>query len=163
MIRNFYSMLSNSYNELYEEEQLKKLNLIKENIDIKNNSLLLDIGSGTGISSSFFKCKSIALDNNLDMLEKYSGIKINANAEQLPFKSKTFDVILSLTAMQNFNNVESSIKEIKRVAKKDSCIIITCLKKSQKINRIKEIIKNNFIFKEIEEEKDIIFLVKHIK
>ena len=163
MIRNFYSTISSSYNKLYEEEQLKKLNLIKQSIEIKNNSLLLDIGSGTGISSSFFNCKTIALDNNLDMLKKYSGLKINAAAEFLPFKSKIFDIILSVTAIQNFNDIKSSIKEIKRVSKDNSQIIITCLKKSKKLDKVKEIMNKNFIFKEIEEEKDIIFLVKHAK
>ena len=163
MIRNFYSTISSSYNKLYEEEQLKKLNLIKQSIEIKNNSLLLDIGSGTGISSSFFNCKTIALDNNLDMLKKYSGLKINAAAEFLPFKSKIFDIILSVTAIQNFNDMESSIKEIKRISRENSQIIITCLKKSKKLNKIREIMNKNFVFREIEEEKDIIFLVKHAK
>ncbi len=163
MEKNFYSIISNGYNELYKEEQIKKLEIIKENLKIKQDSLLLDIGSGTGISSSFFNCKTIALDNNLDMLRKYSGLKINAAAEFLPFKPNTFDIILSVTAMQNFNNIENSIREIKRISKEDSQIIITCLKKSKKLNKIKEIMDKNFIFREIEEEKDIIFLVKHSK
>jgi len=163
MVKNFYSAISNGYDELYKEEQLKKLNLIKENIKIKQDSLLLDIGSGTGISSSFFNCKTIALDNNLDMLKKYSGSKICANAENLPFSSNTFDIIISVTAIQNFNNIEISIKEIKRISKENSQIIITCLKKSKRIEEVRKTISNYFIFDEISQEKDIIFLVKHAK
>lgn len=163
MKKNFYSIISDGYDELYKEEQLKKLNIIKENIKINKNCLLLDIGSGTGISTSFFNCETIALDNNRDMLKKYSRLKINAAAEFLPFKPETFDIILSVTAIQNFNDIDNSVKEIKRIAKPNSQIIITCLKKSKKLKKIKEIINKNFTFKEIEEEKDIIFLIKHSK
>ena len=163
MVKNFYSIISKGHDELYKEEQLKKLGIIRENLEIEQDLLLLDIGSGTGISSSFFNCKTIALDNNLDMLKKYSGLKINAAAEFLPFKSKIFDIILSVTAIQNFNDMESSIKEIKRISRENSQIIITCLKKSKKLNKIREIMNKNFVFREIEEEKDIIFLVKHAK
>ena len=131
---DFYSNLAKGYNELYKEEQLKKLNLIKQSIEIKNNSLLLDIGSGTGISSSFFNCRTIALDNNLDKLKKYSGLKINAAAEFLPFKSKIFDIILSVTAIQNFNDMESSIKEIKRISRENSQIIIIRGKTNRRIS-----------------------------
>src|SRR3989338_6779840 len=47
-----YKHIAKSYNELHQEEQLKKLAIIKQNIKIIPP--LLDIGCGTGISTNYF-------------------------------------------------------------------------------------------------------------
>ena len=77
------------------------------------------------------------------------------SSEQLTFKDKQFDVVISLTAIQNFDNVEKGLNEIKRVGK---YYILTFLKKSPKKDRIEELIQKKFnIIKKIEEDKDIIY------
>ena len=99
------------------------------------------------------------------MLKQTKANVIKANAESLPFKDKSFDVVISITAIHNFNDIESSIKEIKRVAIKK--IAISVLKKSKKFSYIKSLIKKHFPnFKTLEEEKDIIFILepnKHLQ
>ena len=47
-----YSEIASSYNELYKDEQIKKLSMIKRNIKIA--PVLLDVGCGTGISTNYF-------------------------------------------------------------------------------------------------------------
>ena len=83
-----YRHISKSYNELYREEQLNKLKIIKENIKIIPP--LLDIGCGTGISTDFFKVKSVGVDNCREMLKEGNKNLIHADAENLPFKDKLF-------------------------------------------------------------------------
>jgi len=156
---NYYNKISEGYDELHKEEQLKKLSIIKNNLKIKKSDLLLDVGCGTGISSQF-DCKVIGIDPSTGLLKRNKNKnKILAKAEYLPFKSNTFDFVISVTALHNFNNFEKSLKEIKRVGK--SNFIFSILKRSSKLNRIKKEIKNNFkIKKTIKEEKDIIFFAK---
>ena len=60
--------------------------------------------------------------------------------------------------MHNFKDAEASINEIKRVSKKNSKIAITLLKKSNNFSKIRGLLLKNFDFKEIEEEKDVIFI-----
>ena len=84
-------------------------------------------------------------------------------AEQLSFPDDSFDYVVSITAIQNFDDIEKGIKEIKRVMNKknkDSTVIITILKKSPKKQRSIELLRKHFNTTEtIEEEKDIILFM----
>ncbi|MEK6955169.1 MAG: class I SAM-dependent methyltransferase [Nanoarchaeota archaeon] len=117
----------------------------------------MDFGCGTCISSVFFDCFSVGIDPSFNMLKLSQGNRINSFAENLPFKNNSFDIILALTSIHNFNNIDLAIEEIKRVSKKDSKIVITLLKKSPKFSSIKKKLLKNFNFKTIEEDKDLIF------
>lgn len=148
---SYYDDISKGYNELYGEEQRKKARLLKQHLNIKG--LLLDIGAGTGISTEEFKDQAtcILLDPSLQMLNKAKGLRVCASAEALPFKDKSFDTIVSLTALHHVN-LEKAIVEIERVAKNNASIGISMLKKSNKVsNKLER-------WKSINEEKDIIYL-----
>ena len=61
--------------------------------------------------------------------------------------------------MHNFNDIEKGLSEINRVAKNK--VILSVLKKSPNAEKIKQLITSIFnVEKEIEEEKDIIFIGK---
>jgi len=150
-----YKHISKSYNELHKEEQLKKLEIIKKNMRIIPP--LLDVGCGIGISTDFFNIESIGIDNCKEMIKHGKNNLIYAEAEDLPFKDNSFNTVISVTAFHNFKNIEKALKEIMRVSKNKN-ICITFLKKSNKLDGFKELIKKHLKVKEIEEEKDIIFL-----
>ena len=159
LIMSFYNQISKGYDELYKEEQLKKLNIVKNNLDVKNNDLLLDVGCGTGISSQF-DCKVIGIDPSIELLKQNRELKINSFVEKLPVKDNVFDIVISITAIHNFNDIEKSFKEIKRVGKNK--FVFSILRKSKKFDEIKNLIKKYFNIKEvIEEDKDAIFFVKN--
>ena len=40
----YYDSISKGYSELHREEQLNKIRIIKENLDINQSDLMLDIG-----------------------------------------------------------------------------------------------------------------------
>ena len=152
---NFYKLISKGYNELYEEEQKIKLNIIKENLKIKNSDLLLDVGCGTGFSD--FNCKIIGIDPSIELLQQNNNQKIMARAECIPFKDQIFDKVISVTSMHNFDNIKKGIIEIKRVGKRDFAFSI--LKKSQKFELIEEQIQKNFKIKKIiDGKKDWVFI-----
>ncbi len=141
----YYNKIAKGYNELHKEEQLNKINIIKQHLK-KPYKLTLDIGAGTGISSEPFN--AIALDPSINMLKQYKGLKVVAQAEHLPFKDNTFNTIISVTALHH-TNIKKALKEIKRVAKKGAQLALTTLKKSK--------VRLPYS-KKIDESKDYIYL-----
>jgi len=157
---NYYNSISKSYNKLHKEEQLNKIRQIKDNLEIKKNDFLLDVGCGTGIFAEEFNCIKIGIDPSIEMLKQgKNAFYIQACAENLPFKDNSFDFVISVTAVHNFKDIRKGLEEIKRISRKN--IALSILKKSSKINEIKNHIKELFkITKIIEEDKDIIFFAK---
>jgi demethylmenaquinone methyltransferase/2-methoxy-6-polyprenyl-1,4-benzoquinol methylase len=159
----YYDEIASGYDELHEQEQLKKLEIIKKELKISKKTKLLDVGCGTGISSNF-DCDVTGIDPSEELLkiagEKFTDKQfILASAENLLFKNKEFNVVVSLTAIQNFDDLEKGLKEIKRVGKE---FALSYLKKSNKAKEIEEKINkifSNYKIKKIEEEKDIILII----
>ena len=151
-----YESIAEGYNELYEEEQVEKLEEIKKRIKVKESDLLLDVGCGTGISTNFFKCKSVGIDPSREMIKRGKGILVEAEAEHLPFKSNSFNIVLSVTALQNFKDYKKGVEEMERVSK--GKIIITVLKKAIKIREIEEFLLRKS-FKKEELKKDFLFIL----
>ena len=154
---SYYNKIASGYNELHEQEQLKKIELIKRNLKV--SGLLLDIGAGTGISTKPFMQDAvcISLDPNEEMLKQSPAIKVLAKAERMPFPAKTFDVIISITSFHHFN-LEKAVKEIKRVSKETTKYAFTILRKAKNFKTIHDCLKNNFKLRELEGEKDLILV-----
>lgn len=156
-MQSYYNTLSPGYEELHREEQEKKLAIIKQHITIKKFDLLLDVGCGTGITSRF-DCRVVGVDPAIKLLERAPLLlRVQGEAEHLPFKDNVFDIVCSVTAIQNFHDIEQGLKEIRRVGK--GTYVLTFLKKSPKQERITKYIKRLFtVERKIEEEKDVIFV-----
>ena len=93
-------------------------------------------------------------------IRNYPGTKFHiGNAERMPYKNRQFDIVISFTAIQNFDDIQKGLDEIKRVGK--DRFILTFLKKSLKREMIEGFIQKKFnIIKRIEEEKDIIYFCR---
>ncbi len=159
---NYYDEIANGYEELHKEEQLKKIEIIKKNLDINPEDNLLDVGCGTGLTTEPWPCKRYGVDPSAKLLERArqkDTIEYKlAPAENIPYCDRFFDIVISITAIQNFNDIEKGLKEIKRVGKEN--FVLSFLKKSGKGELIEEKIKELFDVKNvIEEEKDLIFFV----
>lgn len=108
------------------------LKFVRKNF--KGFELVLDCGCGYGRSTGFIKTKAkkiVALDISKKALSKaikYTKRKahlINADAEDLPFKDKTFDLVLSIEVLSYTDNPEKALKEISRVLKDNGVAIIS--------------------------------------
>ena len=156
----YYDSIAKYYNELHEEEQTGKLSIIKNKIKINKKTKILDVGCGTGISSNF-DCFVIGVDPSMGLLrQNKNSRKLLGIAESLPFKDKSFDYVVSVTAIHNFKDIRKALAEIKRVGKKN--FVFSVLKKTKKFNYIRKLIEKNFkINKIVEEEKDIIFFCQN--
>ncbi len=148
-----YDTIAEGYDELYGEEQERKLKKIAYVI----KGRVLDIGAGTGIVAKHFP-NVVSLDPSWKMLKKAPGLKVLGMAEYLPFKADSFDTIVSLTALHH-THITKVIQELKRLKPKQMAFSI--LKKSKQCESIVNHMQKAFPNVEIiEEEKDIILIIK---
>lgn len=156
---DYYGNISEGYDELYRDEQIKKLSIIKSKIKTGKNSKLLDVGCGSGLSSDF-GCFVVGIDPSMRLLENNKNkMKIRGVAEMLPFRDGSFDWVISVTAMHNFDDAEKSVNEFKRAGKDN--FVFSVLKKSKKFDEMSGIIRKNFkVYSTAEEDKDLIFFCR---
>ena len=166
----YYDHIAKGYNELHGAEQEAKLEIIIHDVQkikgfILEKDKILDVGCGTGISSTIWNklgLEVVGVDPSEELLKiakkDYPNIKfVEAIAESLPFEDGAFDVVVSITALQNFEDLEKGLGEIKRVGK--SKFILSTLKKSPRLEEIKEKVIKVFLPKKIIiEDKDIVFV-----
>jgi ubiquinone/menaquinone biosynthesis C-methylase UbiE len=162
---NYYDTIAESYNELYKEEQIEKIAIVKKHIEIKPEYKLLDVGCGNAFYLDDFKCECVGIDPSKKLLSQYKGKHkvIQGKAEKIPFQENEFDVVVSFTAIQNFNNIEKGLNEIKRVGK--NIFVLTFIKRSVNADTTKNLIKSifsEFNIKEIKHEKDVILILELI-
>lgn len=155
MAKDYYSNIAPGYDELYGEEQQGKFDVIRKHVQLR--PLVLDVGCGTGAVD--LGVKSVGVDPCFSLLRRHKGLRVCARAEALPFKDKTFNSIVSLTALHHAD-IDKSIKEIERIARPGAVFAITVLKKAKNFQEIVSKLKSKFGLEEIDHEKDVI-LVKH--
>lgn len=105
---------------------------------IKSKDRVLDFGCGNGRFLEFVYQKDLKINyRGVDVSEelinlakekyKKESFSLIENEQNLPFKKSEFDVVVSIAVFHHFNSfmAEKSLKEIKRVLKKDGIVIIT--------------------------------------
>jgi len=138
----YYNKLSCVYNALYGHEQRLKINEALKTIHIKSSDTILDAGCGTGLLFSYIANSAkliIGVDISPQALEvaknliKNAGLStvslVRADADFLPFKNEVFDKAFAITLLQNMPDPISTLREIARVTRDNSEIVVTGLKK----------------------------------
>lgn len=160
---SYYDSIAGGYEELHGEEQRNKLNAVKRHLTISEGELALDIGCGTGASSEL-GCSVVGIDPSQALLMKAAGRKIMAVrgfAEMLPFRSAAFDLVISLTAAQNFFCMERAFAEMVRVGREKWAVSIT--RKSKKAGNFRVLAGKAFggmSIKEIDVSGDLLFIIE---
>jgi ubiquinone/menaquinone biosynthesis C-methylase UbiE len=117
-------------------------------LELKNNAIVLETGMGPGdnfpiITTKARNIKIFAIDIQHQMLIhstrniskwKLDAELFRADAEDLPFRNKMFDVVFHLGAFNLFSNKKKALDEMIRVAKPGARIVIA--DESEKGNRI---------------------------
>ena len=103
-----------------------KIDYIKKYVKLSENTRILDVGCGNGFFGYYFSkfCDVTELDYSKYMLLMNPVEKlIQADAENLPFKDDTFDVVFSSALLHHVENPKEILGEYKRVSKKFVVII----------------------------------------
>jgi len=165
-----YNALAKAYDTLYGQEQKMKIDFILKNLNLKKGEKILDVGCGTCIlfENIYDEDKIfVGVDISEKILregwkkfrDKTNLFLVSADAEHLPFRDKVFDTIFAITLIQNLPNPIISLKEIKRVSKREASIVVSGLKRRYTFKEFNSIIRNAIFLREsydIENLKDYI-------
>ncbi|MEM2873895.1 MAG: class I SAM-dependent methyltransferase [Candidatus Nanoarchaeia archaeon] len=127
IISKLYDKTADIYDSRYGKIQEEKYRIMLEDLQLKKP--ILDLGCGTGLLQKFFKAKLIGLDISFKMLKRSKEYSIQGDMENLPFKNNSFATVLSFTALQNLENAEAMLREVKRILKPDGIFVLTVLSK----------------------------------
>ncbi|MFP4523521.1 MAG: class I SAM-dependent methyltransferase [Candidatus Nanoarchaeia archaeon] len=165
----YYDEIARGYDALHKEEQLKKLHIISNRLSLTQGETLLDVGCGTGFSLDFFSgVVTTGVDPAKKLVEQYTGKQkiLVGCAESLPFDNSSFDVVISVTAIQNFSDLRQGLQEIFRCA--TNRFALTLLKNSSRVDQVRKILKElaqkkflqGYSFVEEEHYQDIFFFIQ---
>jgi SAM-dependent methyltransferase len=133
------------YDIRYSEEQHAKYQLILSEFD--QPCLLLDNGCGTGLFLPMLENTVVGLELSNVLIEKARERAkkdhhlIQGDSENIPIRNGIFDVVISVTVIQNLIIPEIFMRESVRVSKPGSIIIISSLKRAFNKEEITRIVK----------------------
>jgi SAM-dependent methyltransferase len=87
--------------------------------ETQGNAWVLDAGAGEALYRDFFLgTHYVALDNGIgDKSWDYSGLDVLADLAFLPFKDKTFHIVLNIVVLEHLSCPQKSLQEIFRALK----------------------------------------------
>jgi len=155
------------YDRLYGEEQDKKYKRCSQYLDGASGKAVLDCGCGTGTllaqlsrQGGFF----VGVDYSWAMLrlaQKRDGSADNvelicADADNLPFRSASFDRVVSFTMLGNMPKIGRTLREFRRVVRDSGQIVLSFSKKNTKADEVLRCMKNASVrLKEFIDDEDL--------
>ncbi len=128
--------------------ELMRFKKIKDLLQLTNNDDFLDIGCGSGYLLNQAVCKRGVGTDISDLMVKTARENCKSNrkkfivqsdAENLPFKNKSFNKIVSTEVIEHIMHPIALLKEIARISRDDAIVVIT-IPNEKRINSIKKII-----------------------
>jgi ubiquinone/menaquinone biosynthesis C-methylase UbiE len=122
---------SSFWERRYHQKKASLVFAILESV-LKPNELVLDAGSGSGELSRYSRKlggKVVSLDISKSYLNRVRGFVDNlvcASSDALPFRSQTFDVVISSDVVEHVPAYDMVLSEIYRVSKKTTVLTTPC-------------------------------------
>ncbi|MBI2672588.1 methyltransferase domain-containing protein [Candidatus Woesearchaeota archaeon] len=133
--RKFFDLWANTYDWFLIKPWMYYIQKkIVENLNLRDNQKILDIGCGTGdilvLISKLSRAKLYGLDISENMLKRASrklgkkaALKLG-EVSKLPFSNNMFDYVLSTEAFHHFPDPNKALKEINKILKKNRHVLI---------------------------------------
>jgi len=149
VIRAYFNQKAGSWDETTAEKDTAKLDRMAKRLKIKPGSIVLDVGTGTGVFIPFLLRKVgedgriIALDIAERMLGRARAKGFNGNIDYLcagvtniPLRNEIFDVIVCYSSFPHFQDKSRALTEMSRVIKEGGRLLICHTSSRAKINEI---------------------------
>ncbi|HEY86787.1 MAG TPA: methyltransferase domain-containing protein [Dehalococcoidia bacterium] len=149
MIRTYFNQKAATWDETASERDMTKLERMSQHLNIKPDSTVLDVGTGTGVFLPFLLKKIgrnghiVALDIAEKMLEKAKAKGFNRNIDYLcaavtniPLDNEIFDSIVCYSTFPHFQDKPRALAEMKRVIKSGGKLLICHTSSRTTINKI---------------------------
>lgn len=119
------------------EESREYRHKLYKKVNLKNAEMILDVGCGTGVitldiaESTNGSVIGIDIDREkmkeaVKIVEDQTNVKIQyADAEDLPFKDETFDLVVFNIVLMHITNQQKAVNEMARVTKKGGVVLAT--------------------------------------
>lgn len=137
MTSSYFNDKANIWDEKIAEKDSSKLQSMADNLDIEPGSIILDVGTGTGIFVPFLlrkigsQGKLVCLDYAEKMIEKVRSKNfkgqidyICADIHTTDFKDGIFDAVVCYSSFPHFQDKLKALKEIRRILKKGGKLFI---------------------------------------
>jgi malonyl-CoA O-methyltransferase len=152
-VMHCYDITAEMYDERYAEEQQRKYKKTLEKVNVAGVPVL-DVGCGSGL---FFKevanqadlvigvdiSRKLLLKAKENVISLQNTFILQADADHLPFKEDFFEAIFAFTVLQNMPTPAATLKEFKRVAKLDSRVVVTGLKKAFSLDKFMNFLEDS--------------------
>lgn len=149
MIRTYFNGKAAIWDEIAAEKDRSKLMQMAERLDIRPGSMVLDIGTGTGVFIPYmlhsigFEGKILALDIAEEMLHRarakgFNGAVayLNADVAHIPLLEASVDSVVCYSSFPHFQDKEKALAEICRVVKRGGRLSICHSSSREAINGI---------------------------
>jgi ubiquinone/menaquinone biosynthesis C-methylase UbiE len=149
MLREYFNSRADIWDEEIAEKDTYKLIQMAERLELKSGSVVLDVGTGTGIFLPYLlkkigeNGKIVALDLAEEMLAKamakYPGENIeflHADITDIPIYEEIYDSVICYSSFPHFQDKNKALTEIRRVMRPDGRICICHTAGRDHINEI---------------------------
>ena len=130
-IIEYYNTLAREYDNIYRDTKYMRsveYKVLKD--EVKKDYLILDVGCGTGEHLVYLRDYNIlGLDISIEMAkrakDKSGKFVVVGDIQHLPFKSRSFNCVISFFGALNHVQINRALKEIRRVPVKGGVFIFT--------------------------------------
>ncbi len=142
--RKYFDSFVDEWDKMFTAEDLELLEFLIDSFNIKEGSMVADLGCGTGVLFDLVRRRVgsegmvIGIDYCSRMLRKarlnfpFDNIyTIDSDVENLPLKSDTFDYAITFAAFAHFPKPVEVMKEVSRILKKGGQFYIIHLLSSE--------------------------------
>ncbi len=149
MTSSYFNSKADIWDEKIGEKDPAKLEGMAKNLDIQPGSIVLDVGTGTGIFVPFLlkkignKGKLVCLDSAEKMLEKAQNKNFKGNIEYIcgdicstQLGDGIFDTVVCYSSFPHFKDKTKALQEINRLLKKGGKLFICHTSSRATINEI---------------------------
>jgi ubiquinone/menaquinone biosynthesis C-methylase UbiE len=145
-----YDVTAEIYDMRYAEEQEAKYAAALAEVNV--SGAVLDVGCGSGLLFTHVAAKTevvIGVDVSKKLLLQAKMRAKNlcnahvvlADADHLPFETACFDVVFAFTVLQNMPKPAETLRELKRVTKRDGVTVVSGLKKAFSLEALGEFLQ----------------------